>query len=312
MAWRSHDDRLPNLFVPGFTKAGTTTIAAALKADPRVFVPVAKEPQFFSSDELWEHGLEAYLEQHYRGAERCPVRVDATPHYLFYEKAAERLARVVPPQGQRFVVMLRDPVARAYSMYWNMRLEGFETLSFEEALAAERERSLREGDAIARRGTLRFEYFRSGLYAEQIERWQAHLPEARFEFVLMEDLERDPSGVLQRVYEFVGLEPPRATSVVARNPAGEARSPRLQRWLRNPSRARALLGGLLPAPWRTRIAMALLRLNRRERVYPPMPADTEAALRERFASDVRRLAALIGRDLSSWLPRAPQAAPSER
>jgi hypothetical protein len=309
---RPGDARAPNLFIPGFTKAGTTTLAAALAEHSQVFVPFVKEPQFFSNDVCWEEGLERQLRQHYRGAERFPVRVDATPHYLFYEKAAVRIGQVVPVRDQRFIVMLRDPVARAYSMYWNMRLEGHEPLSFEDALAAESERSETQGRAVARLGTLRFQYFESGLYAQQLERWQARLPDARFLFVLTEDLQSDLAGVVRRACEFAALPPVDTPARSPRNPAAEARSPRLQRWLRTPSRARALVGRALPAPWRARIAVALLRLNRRSITYPPMRRETEEVLRERYAADVGRLERLIARDLSRWRTREAQAGSTSR
>ena len=199
------EDRLPNLIIPGAAKAGTTTIHNFLAQHPRIFLPRVKEPHFFSNDLVWERGVEAYVRTHFEGAAGFAVRAEATPHYLFYEKAAQRIAEVLPASHQRFVIVLRDPVARAYSLYWNMVHEGHETLSFEDALARE---DGREGTReIERIGGIRWQYYDSGLYAKQLECWFQHFARERFLFVLTEDLQSDPEGTMDRVFSFVGLTP---------------------------------------------------------------------------------------------------------
>lgn len=292
---------LPNLFIPGFAKAGTTALASALKSHPDVYVPFAKEPQFFSSDLLWREGVREYVERHFKGAERFPVRVDATPHYLFYAKAAQRIAETIPEKDQRFIVMMRDPVARAYSLYWNMRYEGHEHLAFEDALEAEEERARRSGVLVAERGTLRFQYVASGLYAQQLDKWIVELPRARFLYLLMEDLESDPSSVIREVCEFIGLGPSAPLVVTRRNESASPRSTSLQTWIRSPTPVLRQLRHVFPAAWRSRIVAMLLRLNRRPTSYAPMRPDTERALRARFREDLKRLEVITGRDLSMWI-----------
>ncbi len=304
---KSAEIRLPNLFIPGFAKAGTTALASALKSHPDVYVPFAKEPQFFSSDLLWREGVGKYVERHYRGAERFPVRLDATPHYLFYAKAARRIAETIPEENQRFIVMIRDPVARAYSLYWNMRYEGHENLAFEDALEAEEERSARFGGAVAERGTLRFQYVSSGLYAHQLEKWIIALPRARFLYVLMEDLESDLSSVIRKVCAFIGLGLTDSLSISRRNESASPRSASLQAWIRSPTPSLRQLRRVLPAAWRSRIVAMLLRLNRRPTSYAPMRPDTERALRVRFRQDLERLEIITGRDLSRWLREDAQS-----
>ena len=292
---------LPNLFIPGFAKAGTTALASALSDHPSVYVPFSKEPHFFSNDTLWSEGLRGYIERHYKDAEQFPIRVDATPHYLFYPKAAKRIAETIPEQDQRFIVMLRDPVARAYSLYWNMRHEGHEMLSFEDAIRAEEERTRTHGVAVASRGNLRFQYVASGLYASQLEAWFPHLPRARFLYVFMDDLESDPSSVMREVIKFTGLGTSQQLSIQRRNESASPRSMRFQRWLRDPSPGLRPLRRMLPAAWRDRIVASLLKLNRRRKSYGPMNPSTEHVLRERFSEDIRGLERITGRDLRMWM-----------
>jgi hypothetical protein len=297
---------LPNLFIPGFAKAGTTSLASALSDHPSVYVPYSKEPHFFSNDTLWSEGLRRYVERHYRHAESFPIRVDATPHYLFYPKAAKRIADTIPEQDQRFIVMLRDPVARAYSLYWNMRHEGHELLSFEDAIKAEEERTRVHGSAVASLGNLRFQYVASSLYASQLEAWFSHLPRARFLYVLMEDIESDPSLVMREVLGFIDLGMSQQLSIRRRNESASPRSVRFQRWIRSPSPRLRPLGRMLPAAWKARFVASLLKLNRRRRSYERISPSTEYALRERFCGDLRELERITGRDLRMWMREKAQ------
>jgi hypothetical protein len=206
------------------------------------------------------------------------------------------------------LIALRDPVARAYSLYWNMVHEGHEALSFEDALARE---DGREGTReIERIGGIRWQYYDSGLYAKQLECWFQYFARERFLFVLTEDLQSDPEGTMDRVFSFVGLPPLESLDAAPKNTAALPRSRALQHFLRGPNRARKLLGTLVPERWKASFAESILRANRRPFAYPPMHAETERMLRERFASDVDRLQSLIGRDLSAWLP--PESGAPER
>jgi hypothetical protein len=294
------EDRLPNLIIPGAAKSGTTTIHHYLAQHPRVYLPHVKEPHFFSNDRVWERGVEYYVHTHFERSAGFAVRAEATPHYLFYEKAAQRIAQVLPASHQRFVIVLRDPVARAYSLYWNMVHEGHETLSFEEALAHENGRAgTREIEQI---GGIRWQYFESGRYANQLECWFRYFDRSRFLFVLSEDLQSDPLATMSRVFGFVGLPALDSLDTVAKNVAALPRSRALQHFLRRPNRARRVLGALVPERWKRNFAERILRANRRPFDYPPMHAETERTLRERFAADVEHLQSLIERDLSAWLP----------
>jgi len=294
------EDRLPNLIIPGAAKSGTTTIHHYLAQHPRVYLPRVKEPHFFSNDRVWERGVESYVHTHFERSAGFAVRAEATPHYLFYEKAAQRIAQVLPASHQRFVVVLRDPVARAYSLYWNMVHEGHGTLSFGEALAHESGRAgTREIEQI---GGIRWQYFESGRYADQLECWLRYFDRSRFLFVLSEDLQSDPLATMSRVFGFVGLPALDSLEPAAKNAAALPRSRALQHFLRRPNRARRVLGALVPERWKRDFAERILRANRRPFDYPPMHAETERTLRERFAADVEHLQSLIERDLSAWLP----------
>ena len=131
-------DRMPNLFVIGAAKAGTTALYDYLAQHPDVFLSRVKEPMFFSREENYAKGLDWYEGAYFQGAEHYPVRAEATPHYLYWsEKVAPRIKEAYAERLVKFVASFRDPVSRAYSWYWNMVREGREDLEFEEALRVE-------------------------------------------------------------------------------------------------------------------------------------------------------------------------------
>ena len=294
---------LPNLFILGAAKAGTTTLFEQLRQLPDVYFPFSKEPLFFSQDRLYEKGLSWYANTFYKEAKGYPVRGDASPHYLYWgEKAAPRLAQAYdePP---KMIVLLRDPVNRAYSWYWNMVREGNETLSFEEALACEAERLQTHQGMLEKQGSMKYGYVRGSRYATQLKPFLDSFPRENFQFILYDELKDDPQTTLQVVLQFLELEnTQRRFEQVQSNPAAMPRSMNLQRWLRRQSTWREWLKPLIPIKIRYRIKEKLLQMNLRESSYPPINPKTATALREQLASEVRQLQDIIQRDLTRWLP----------
>src|SRR6187551_3563074 len=135
---------LPDFLVIGAQKAGTTALYAYLRWHPGIAGPSWKEVCFF--DRHWWRG-----EAWYRG--QFPLRAgerlvgEASPSYLFHPLAPERARSLVP--GAKLVALLRDPVDRAYSQYQHEVALGREPLSFEDALAAEEERTRGEAERLA-------------------------------------------------------------------------------------------------------------------------------------------------------------------
>jgi len=297
---RSTDPRTPNFFILGAAKAGTTSLYAYLSQHPEIYLSEVKEPQFFCHEGLYAKGLDYYLDRFFPGSQEFSVRCEATLHYLYYAKVARRLAETLPGDTLKFIVILRDPVARAYSLYWNMVAEGKETLSFPEAIAAERERSLtRDSEAT---GELDYQYLESGLYARQLKAYFEYFDPEQFLILFFDDLKSQPEQTLRRVFRFLGVtEEPPIEMDRAHNRAGRPRSRRLQQLLRRPNPVKKALGRLLPEPVKYRLAVKLLNLNKKPFDYPPLEAELASRLSTRFQDDIRELEALTGRPLTHWL-----------
>ncbi len=297
--------RLPNFFILGAGRSGTTSLYQLLAQHPEIFMSPNKEPtffcDFFGMKNPWE-----YL-QLFRGHTREPVVGECSHAYLSCPTSAEMLKAYVPQA--RFVVVLRNPADRAYSLYCWMTAAGNEWLHpFERALAAEDRRA--EDRRFYRKNPQYFYnylYFRSGLYGRQVRRYARLFPRERFLFVRFEELQQDIRSVLQRVCNFIDVDPdfePGDTSPA--NRSHDVRSARLQFFLRR--RLEPLLVKLRLGKAR-RVIDRAAQWNVLESKPAPLSPDTRQQLIELYRNDLELLESLTGLDTSTWRQAPSTAAP---
>ncbi len=171
-------------------------------------------------DTGWSHGAPWYR-SHFPSslsrrlaARHLHARVlcgEASPYYLFHPRAAQR-ARSAVPQIQ-IIVLLRNPVDRAFSHYKEQRRRGLEPLdTFEAALHAEPERLRGEAERLERDPNYRSfahehqSYFGQGLYVDALERWLSCYPPEQMHIIQSEDFYVAPERVYEGVLQFLGLE----------------------------------------------------------------------------------------------------------
>jgi hypothetical protein len=129
------------------------------------------------------------------------LRGESTPTYCWWPPAAARIRDYNP--AMKWIVLLRDPVERAYSQ-WNMRRgAGTAAESFEDAIAAE----LRQGVDVPMRQPAGTSYLSRGLYARQIERVLSHFPRDQLLVLRSDRLRDDPAGTVKRVLDHLGVAP---------------------------------------------------------------------------------------------------------
>lgn len=224
---------LPDFLVIGAQKAGTTSLLEYLCEHPAVLPPVRKEVHFL--DHEFERGP-AWYRAHFPRRRPGALTGEATPYYLFHPLAARRAAAVVP--GAKLIVLLRDPVDRAFSHHNHELALGFESLGFEDAIAAEPHRLAGEEERILADPRYRsfahqhHSYLARGEYARQLERWLECFGRDRLLVLSAEDLFADPRATVLRTQEFLGLEPREPVDVSARNARSYAPiDPALRGWL---------------------------------------------------------------------------------
>ena len=283
----------PNFFILGGAKCGTTSLYHLVRQHDEVFLIDDKEARFFDNDAYYKQGIETYLDNHFRGAEAYPLRGEATPNYLHHPKVVAPRLKKALGDDLRFIVMLRDPVLRAWSHYLHMVRVAAEDRGFAEAL---------EADLAGRVDRPWSRYYSDGRYGRQLRKWYEYYDPGSFLIILTSELRADMLGVARRTFAFLGVEPDvPITTGVETNPAAGRRLDWLARLLNKPNRVTNKLKLVIPFIVRQRARDAFNRWNRRPLDRPrSMEPAIERVLRERYAPHIRELEKLIGRDLSRW------------
>jgi hypothetical protein len=200
---------LPNFLVIGVMKGGTTSLFNYLSRHPQVNPPFRKEIKFF--DIHYPKGLGWYRAHFPLQAKMKAGAVtgEATPYYLFHPLAAQRAAKILPEA--KLIVLLRNPVDRAYSHYNHMVRVKRETLSFEEAIEREPERLDGEVEKIIADPNystfthVHYSYLARGRYAEQIQTLLQLFPKENILILQSEDLYAEPVKVMEMAFSFLSL-----------------------------------------------------------------------------------------------------------
>jgi Sulfotransferase family len=289
-------DRYPNFFVIGATKAGTTSLHSYLGQHPEIYMPSFKELGFFQIDAEFARGLSSLVRHHYRKADRFPARGDGTPTYLYNSFVAERIAATLPATSHRFVVLLRDPVRRAYSAYLHMVRLGLEQETFDRALDLEAERVRSDVHRSYSWG-----YVTAGRYAHFLAPWLDRFGRAALLPVVSEELRADPNAVMRTISEFLDVDPDfRFDTHQQLNAASEARFGLLSKLWSAPEPVKRTVNAAVPYRVRGRIQERLARLDAKPATHPPLDPSTAARLRSVLEPDIVELERLIGRPLSRW------------
>lgn len=255
---------LPDFLIIGAQRAGTTSLYRYLVQHPAVLpVVLTKGVHYF--DTAFEKGVLWYrahfpLEAHAALlARRLGVAVktgEGSPYYVFHPLAAERIARTVP--DVKLILLLRDPVERAYSHYQHEVARGFEHLPLREALEAEEERLAGERERMMTDPQYQsfayqhHSYVARGRYLEQILRWRELFPREQLLILISEEFFADPAATMARVLAFLDLPPWRPPAFARFNagrypPMEEAVRRHLEHLFRGPNEELArYLGRSLP------------------------------------------------------------------
>jgi hypothetical protein len=274
--------QLPNFFILGAPKCGTTSLARYLSEHPAIFLTTPKEPNYFARAlftdaararrPAYQLQWEDYLRLYATAQPTHRRRGEASTRYLRCEAALREIRERCP--AARLIAMLREPVALVQSWHAQKLWEGQETeTDLEQAWRLEAAR--RRGEHLPPRLKARDALFYSAVASlgSQLEQLGALFPREQICCLRLDDLQRDPRGEYERVLRFLEVPSDERTSFAVHNP-------RRRTWA---SRVRGWLG--------------------REAAQPAARAITpafEQELRDYFLPEIERLERWLGADLRSW------------
>ena len=207
---------LPDFLLIGTQRGGTTALYHYLQTHPCIKAATTTDTHFFekkfNKGLTWYRGhfptsIERYTMQHLR--RQAFLTGEASSSYLFYPHAPKRVAQTVP--RVKLIVLLRNPVDRAYSQYFHAIELGHETSSFAEAIQDEEERTAQERAKILQDENYYSDtythrsYLSRGKYAEQLQAWLSLFPREQLLILKSEEFYADPVTAFKRVAAFLHL-----------------------------------------------------------------------------------------------------------
>jgi Sulfotransferase family len=295
---------LPDFFLLGAAKSGTTSLWRYLNQHPQIFMSSVKEPKYFSlmgteldysgpGDENIKKGTVTTPEEYHQlfcDAPAGTVRGEASTIYLDDPVAASRIAQTIPEA--KLLVVLRHPAERAYAAYLHLVRDGWECLDFEQALKAEKER--RDSNYY-----LYWRYLERGFYGKALSAYYEHFPASQIQVHLYEELDNDTNGVLRKMFTFLDIKADVMIDSSARhNRSGIPKNALLSKTLIGASPLKQVLKKFIPENLGHRL-VSRVQASNIER--PSIPPKIRAELVDRYAQDIQMLAGLIDHDLSHWL-----------
>lgn len=291
---------LPNFFVVGAQKAGTTSLHQYLTTHPDIYLPTQKESKFFVFDERYNKGLAYYEQEYFSGWKGESVVGEVDPDYMYIPQALERIAKDLGVSKLKFIFIFRNPVERAFSHYLMTYRRGLEPLSFEDAIAEEESRLKK--DQLSR---MRYSYVNRGFYYRQVERFLRIINHSQMLFLLTDDLHSDAVGNYQKILNFLEV----STDIIPENIHDRfhgATQPRsmllLNRIQQNePTIEKKFLRLIIP--WqglRKKLRQKLLALNLTSSQTINLSDQARKKLSKVFKDENNKLAEFLDRNLNSW------------
>jgi Sulfotransferase family len=299
---------LPDFFIIGVPKAGTTALHSALASHPEIFMSPVKEPKFFMcederplrqrgpgdahSAQEWVSRREDY-EALFYGAEGR-LCGESTPFYLYDSAAHDRMARTVP--DAKLIIVLRDPIDRAHSNWLHLWSDGLETeRDFVTACSLEVKR-ISDGWGPF------WQYLNLGRYGEQLQHLLTRFPREQIGILRYRDLVDSPERAVDRICRFLGVEERLVPSIPVENTRGYVEDSVRSRMLGRVIRVGSNVGALLPPEvWRHVSEPIVRELQRNAGPRPRITPEDRQLLLDGFEEDIRLLEELTRLDFSDWL-----------
>ncbi len=297
----------PNFLVAGVAKCGTTSLFFYLVQHPEVCIP--KKETFYFIRDFYKQQTDDPIGQRkpaqlilteedynnlYRrcGTEKAIGEV-STCYFHFPDMAIPEIKSKLG--NPKVIIILREPVSRAWSNYMHFRRGNQEPLSFEEAMQAQQERKDKRWDFM-------WDYSGLGFYADYIERYRKEFSDVLILF--NEDLETKPVETMQQIFAFIGVDPTFVPDTETRYNISDLqdKNPWFKFFIRNSfvrTIVRPLAEATLSPTLKQKIRHKLRRKNSGPK--PTMSPETKQQLKALYRDDILRVQQLTGRDLSSWL-----------
>ena len=292
---------LPNFLCIGAPKSGTTSLFEILKQHPEICVSSFKEPHFFDNNINWDKGLAWYEESYFSNVKNNVVG-EFTPTYLSNKDSAKRIKDTLS-KNVKFIVLLRNPVDRAYSHYLHSKRDELEDLTFIDSLLNEEDRLAKcrgNNDEIS---FTKYSYIYQGLYSDHIKIYLRYFPIEKFHFVLFDDFLKNRKETINKILKFLNV----STNVdldlnIFSNKASVARSTILKKFMKKQTIFSKTLKLLIPSlKLRQQIRNLIHSTNNKETSKKPLTLkEKDFCFKNYFSKQISDLEKILNINLDIW------------
>jgi hypothetical protein len=278
------------IFIVGAPKAGTTSLFHYLNAQPEIKMSSVKEPDYFSDKELFDQGLYYgtsridTLQKYnslFLGRKKEKMMGESSVSYLYYPEVPNRIK--VYNTDSKIIVMLRNPVDRAFSHYLMDYRLGLTSESF-------------ESEFHKKKGLNFQQYFLLGNYSSQVKRYIDVFGRENIHFIWYSDFKKDSEKQLNKVVDFIGLESDFRVDFDTIYNSFSMPKNNLIRMIYSVVWLRKLLTFLFPYSLVKSIKHLLFSKGNK----PKLSDLTRGTVLEYYKSDIEKLEKLLSVNLSRW------------
>lgn len=287
---------LINTILIGAQKAGTTTLYDWIAQHPDVYGPEGmKDFPFFCDETYYQKGIK-WFENNFSQIKKQKIILHGNVNYLYFSKTSARRINEYN-SNVKLIALLRNPVDRAYSAFWQQKKAGYEDLdNFVNAIEQERKRS--EGSF---RDRANLTYIDHGFYAQQLKNYFEIFPKDNIKVMIFEEIIHRNYETASELYKFLEINPNFKPNYVIKNESGLPRSRIISNLLRKKIKF-DLIKDLLPINYRIIIKNKLRDFNTRKIKYEPLDHEIKAKLFKLYRDDIHELEQLLDRKINSlWI-----------
>jgi len=190
---------LPNLFIPGAAKSGTTTLHELLNLHPEISMSKVKEPVFWNNKKFEKYIEQDWLNYKKLFVEKSKIYGESTTSYMYYNSFIENINKNYK-KSPKFIFILRNPIDRYNSHFWWMKGLGLEKNKIKNVLNIESRINFEEYDYYPKN------YFQFGLYSKWIQRFIDNFGLENIKVITLEKLISNRLDTINSCFDFLGLK----------------------------------------------------------------------------------------------------------
>jgi hypothetical protein len=284
-----------DFFIVGAPKAGTTSLYHYLSEHPQVEMSSQKEPDYFSDKAINEQGM-YYTKNRVNSLDKYEslfvqkesvVYGEASVSYLFYENVAEDIKKYNP--NAKIIIMLRNPIERAFSHYLMDYRLGLISDSFENVLA---KKSKHKNAHLFYQ-----QYIEVSKYSKQIQRYLDFFKKDSILFIDYEDFKINVSKTVDQVYNFLHISTEFAADINTKHNTFTMPKNKVIRLIYSFVFLRKILTFLFPTYLVKNIRVLLFKSDKK----PELLKETRSLLKRIFNDDIKNLEEVLSKDYSKWI-----------